>query len=226
MNVLIGYTGFIGSSLNQNQFHLKLNSKNWQDISEPIEADRVVITAPSGLKYKANQNPIEDLCNCLQLFQQIATHFKSIKELILISTNDALNPDTAYGTNRRYLKDLLLGYCNNLHISMYIFYLGMTFGSKAKKGMVYDFLHGNFNYYNGGTYQLYPVRHLEQDIQHCIDNNIHEALLSSEPIKTSEIKALWNVKDTHKSKINYNYKALGVPLLSKQTILQEIKWIM
>ena len=49
MNVLIGYTGFIGSSLNQDQFNLKINSKNWDSISEPIDVDKLVIAAPSGL---------------------------------------------------------------------------------------------------------------------------------------------------------------------------------
>ena len=65
MNVLIGYTGFIGSSLNQEQYHLKLNSKNWDSISEPIEAGKLVIAAPSSVKYLANRDPLTDLDNCL-----------------------------------------------------------------------------------------------------------------------------------------------------------------
>ena len=67
MNVLIGYTGFIGSSLNQDQFDLKLNSENWNSISEPIEADKLVIAAPSGVKYLANKDPLQDLDSCLTL---------------------------------------------------------------------------------------------------------------------------------------------------------------
>ena len=59
MNVLIGYTGFIGSSLNQEQYHLKLNSKNWNNISEPIDVDKLVIAAPSGVKYLANRDPLK-----------------------------------------------------------------------------------------------------------------------------------------------------------------------
>ena len=39
VNVLVGNTGFIGSSLNQEQYHLKINSKNWDSISEPIDVD-------------------------------------------------------------------------------------------------------------------------------------------------------------------------------------------
>ena len=222
MNVLIGYTGFIGSSLNQDQFNLKINSKNWDSISEPIDVDKLVIAAPSGVKYLANRDPLKDLDSCLTLASNIIKYFKSIKTMVIISSNDTLNPTTDYGQNRLYFNTLMEEVYRIKHTSLYIMYLGMTFGSKARKGMVYDFLHGNFDYYKGGTYQLYPVRRLEQDIQYCIDNGIHKAMLSSVPIKTSEIKALWNVKDNYQSDICYNYEGFGVPLLDKATILKEI----
>ena len=222
INVLIGYTGFIGSSLNQDQYQLKINSKNWQDISEPIDVDKLVIAAPSGVKYLANRDPLKDLDSCLTLTSNIIIYFKSIKTMVIISSNDTLNSTTDYGQNRLYFNNLMEEVCRIKHTSLYIMYLGMTFGSKARKGMVYDFIHGNFDFYRGGTYQFYPVEHLEQDIQYCIDNGIHKAMLSSVPIKTSEIKALWNVKDNYQSDVCYNYEGFGVPLLDKATILKEI----
>ena len=225
MNALIGYTGFIGSSLNQEQYHLKLNSKNWNSISEPIDVDKLVIAAPSGVKYLANKDPLSDLDNCLSLARNIIKCFKSIKTMVIISSNDTLNPTTDYGQNRLYFNTLMEKVCEKLNTDLYIMYLGMTFGSKARKGMVYDFIHGNFDYYKGGTYQLYPVRRLEQDIQYCVDNGIHKAMLSSVPIKTSEIKALWNVKDNYQSDVCYNYEGFGVPLLDKATILKEINCV-
>ena len=225
MNVLIGYTGFIGSSLNQDQYHLKLNSKNWNSISEPIEVDRLVIAAPSGVKYLANRDPLVDLDNCLSLARNIIKYFKSIKTMVIVSSNDTLNPTTDYGQNRQYFNTLMEKACEKLNTDLYIMYLGMTFGTKAKKGMIYDFIHGNFDYYKGGTYQLYPVRHLDQDIQYCIDNKVHRAMLSSVPIKTSEIKALWNVKDNYQSDVCYNYEGFGVPLLDKATILKEVNHV-
>ena len=225
MNVLIGYTGFIGSSLNQDQYQLKINSKNWDSISEPIDVDKLVIAAPSGVKYLANREPLNDLDKCLSLVRNIIKYFKSIKTMVIISSNDTLNPTTDYGQNRLYFNTLMEKVCEKLNTDLYIMYLGMTSGSKARKGMVYDFIHGNFDYYKGGTYQLYPVKHLDQDIQHCIDHGIHKAMLSSVPIKTSEIKALWNVKDNYQNDINYNYEGFGVPLLDKATILKEIEWI-
>lgn len=225
MNVLIGYTGFIGSSLNQEQYQIKINSKNWKDISEPIEADRLVIAAPSGVKYLANRDPLKDLDNCLSLARNIIKYFKSIKTMVIVSSNDTLNPTTDYGQNRLYFNTLMEKVCEKLNTDLYIMYLGMTFGSKARKGMVYDFMHGNFEFYKGGTYQLYPVRRLDQDIQYCIDNKIHKAMLSSVPIKTSEIKALWNIKDNYQSAVCYNFEGFGVPLIDKVTILKEIQQI-
>ena len=225
MNVLIGYTGFIGSSLNQEQYQLKINSKNWDSISEPIDVDKLVIAAPSGVKYLANKDPLKDLDNCLALASNIIKYFKNIKTMVIISSNDTINPTTDYGCNRQYFNNLMEEVCRIKHTSLYIMYLGMTFGSKARKGMVYDFLHGNFDYYKGGTYQLYPVRRLEQDIQYCIDNKIHRAMLSSVPIKTSEIKALWNVKDNYQSDVCYNYEGFGISLLDKATILKEINCV-
>ena len=225
VNVLIGNTGFIGSSLNQDQYQLKLNSKNWDSISEPMDVDKLVIAAPSGVKYLANRDPLKDLDSCLTLARNIIKYFKSIKTMVIISSNDTLNPTTDYGQNRQYFNTLMEEVCRIKHTDLYIMYLGMTFGSKARKGMVYDFMHGNFDYYKGGIYQLYPVRHLDQDIQHCIDNKIHKAMLSSVPIRTSEIKALWNVKDNYQSDVCYNYEGFGVPLLDKATILKEIEWM-
>ena len=190
MNVLIGYTGFIGSSLNQEQYHLKLNSKNWDSISEPIDVDKLVIAAPSGVKYLANRDPLKDLDSCLTLASNIIKYFKSIKTMVIISSNDTLNPTTDYGQNRQYFNTLMEKVCEKLNTDLYIMYLGMTFGSKARKGMVYDFMHGNFDYYKGGTYQLYPVRHLEHDIQYCIDNKIHRVnyyLLKSSIVNLNSI---------------------------------------
>ena len=62
-------------------------------------------------------------------------------------------------------------------------------------------------------------------LSHCIDNGIHKAMLASVPIKTAEVKTLWNVKDNYQSEVNYNFKGFGVPLIDKVTILKEIQWI-
>lgn len=224
MNVLIGCNGFIGSSLNQDYFNLRISSKDWDSISDnSISANEVIITAPSGLKYKVNQDPEKDLQNIKELVQIIKNKFKSIRKIILISSNDSILLTSEYGKNRKYFNDLLEKYCFENKIELYIFYLGMTFGKNAKKGMVFDFLNGNFDYYKGGIYQLYPVSRLSDDIRYCVKNNIHKALLCSEPIETSEVKALFGISENASSDIRYSLKSFGMPEISKDEIFECIK---
>lgn len=224
MNVLIGHTGFIGSSLNQNYFNLRISSKDWKNIAnKSISADEVVITAPSGLKWKANQDPEKDLQNIKELVYNIKNKFKSIRRLILVSSNDTILLTSEYGKNRKYFNDLLEKYCTENKIELFIFYLGMTFGKNAKKGMVFDFLNGNFDYYKGGVYQLYPVSRLEKDIDHCVKNNIRRALFCSEPIKTSEVKAIFGITENSSSDVLYEVKPFGIPAISKNEIFGQIE---
>lgn len=221
--VLIGYTGFIGSSLNQNYFNLRISSKDWKNIAnKSISADDVLITAPSGLKYKANQEPEKDLQNIKELVYNIKNKFKSIRRLILVSSNDTILLTSEYGRNRKYFNDLLEKYCAENNIELFIFYLGMTFGKNAKKGMVFDFLNGNFDYYKGGVYQFYPVSRIEQDIDYCIKHNIKRALFCSEPIETSEVKELFGITENSSSDVLYEVKPFGIPAISKDEIFDRI----
>ena len=96
----------------------------------------------------------------------------------------------------------------------------MTFGKNAKKGMVFDFLNGNFDYYKGGVYQLYPVSRLSDDIRYCVKNNIQRALFCSEPIETSAVKALFGISENSLSDVYYKVKPFGIPAISKDEIFK------
>ena len=215
-SALIGYTGFIGSSFKRH-FDYKINSKSI--IEDKIDVSELVVSAPSGLKWKANKEPSEDRLSCKRLYSLITDKFKNVKRIILISSNDTLEPTCPYGKNRKVLNDLLEKYCSENKIELFIFYLGMTFGKNAKKGMVYDFLNGNFDYYSGGVYQLYPVSRIERDIDYCVKNNIQRALFCSEPIKTSEVKALFGITENSLSDVSYKVKPFGIPAIKKSEIL-------
>ena len=220
-SALIGYTGFIGSSFKRH-FDLKLNSKSSIEEIKEINVDELYVCAPSGVKWKANQNPESDSESCKNLLLLIK-NFKSIKRIVLVSTNDALNPSCPYGENRKEFNDSLEKYCNENQIELFIFYLGMTFGKNARKGMVFDFLNGNFDYYSGGVYQLYPVSRIEQDIDYCVKNNIQRALFCSEPIKTSEVKALFGITENSLSDVSYKVEPFGIPAISKDEIFRQIE---
>ena len=219
-SALIGYTGFIGSSFKRH-FEYKINSKTV--LEDKISVSELVICAPSGLKWKANKQHSEDRLSCKRLYSLIKDKFKNLKRIILISSNDTLKPTCPYGENRKEFNDLLEKYCFENNIELFIFYLGMTFGKNAKKGMVFDFLNGNFDYYSGGVYQLYPVSRIEQDIEYCVKNNIQRALFCSEPIETSEVKELFGITENSLSGVSYKVKPFGIPAISKDEIFGHIE---
>lgn len=142
-SALIGYTGFIGSSLKRH-FDLKLNSKSSIEEIKEINVDELYVCAPSGVKWKANRQPSEDRLSCKKLYSLITDKFKNLKRIILISSNDTLEPTCPYGENRKEFNDSLEKYCNENQIELFIFYLGMTFGKNARKGMVFDFFERKF----------------------------------------------------------------------------------
>ena len=223
LNVLIGHTGFIGSSLTQGLYDLKINSKVVLAYGTP--ANIITIAAPSGVKYLANKDPEKDAMSCMSLLTTVKK-FTGTKKIFLISTIDALcNTDEPYGKNRALLVQSLKDYCNAKNIELYVFYLGMTYGPNARKGMIYDFQHNDARFYSTGSYQLYNVEWLENDMNLCMDKGIHEAVLSYEPIKVEEVAKVMGVslKDAPKAGgAKYKVKALGLPLIKKAKVLKSL----
>ena len=81
---LIGYTGFVGSNLNQqNKFDDVYNSKNIQDI-EGKDYDLVVSAANKAEMWRINQEPEQDLKEINEFISHIGK--ATIKKLVLIST--------------------------------------------------------------------------------------------------------------------------------------------
>ena len=115
-SALIGYTGFIGSSFKRH-FDYKINSKTV--LEKKIDVSELVICAPSGLKWKANKQPSEDRLSCKKLYSLITDKFENLKRIILISSNDTLEPTCPYGENRKEFNDLLEKYCNENKIELY-----------------------------------------------------------------------------------------------------------
>lgn len=145
---IIGYTGFVGSNLiNQNKFDLFYNSSNISEI-DGKELDLLVIAAPSAVKWKANQEPEQDL----QMIDDLISHLKKVKakKVIQISTVDIyknpINVDEnteieteglhPYGKNRFYLEEFIRKQFTN-HL---VVRLPALFGEGLKKNFIYDLL--------------------------------------------------------------------------------------
>ena len=148
MNVLVGYTGFVGSNIyNKGEFDAVYNSKNIRD-GYGTNPDLLIYAGLRAEKYLANSAPEKDM----ELIRQAEENITCIapKKLVLISTIDVFKVpngvdentpiDTenlhAYGYNRYQLECWVRkNYPNALIIR-----LPGLFGKNIKKNFIYDFL--------------------------------------------------------------------------------------
>ena len=148
MNVLVGYTGFVGSNIYaKGQFDYVFNSSNIQD-SYGLNPDLLIYAGLRAEKYLANNFPEKDM----ELILQAEENIRKIapKKLVLISTVDVLkNPlyadeniviETeglqAYGYNR-YQLEL---WVREHYPDALIVRLPGLFGINIKKNFIYDYI--------------------------------------------------------------------------------------
>jgi len=149
MDILIGYTGFVGSNLRmQHKFDRVFNSSN---IAEAfgIKPDLCVYSGIRAEKFLANTNPkadMESIENAIENIKRI-----NPERLVLISTievydtphecdeNTIINEDELlpYGYNRRQLEKWCEANIENCHILR----LPNLFGANLKKNFLYDMVH-------------------------------------------------------------------------------------
>jgi len=196
-NCLIGHTGFVGSNLlRQISFDAFYNSSNITAIKER-NFDLVVCAGVSAVKWKANQNPEEDLANINVLINNL----KEIEAnyFILISTVDVyknpvnVNEDTVidpeqvdpYGRHRYYVEKFIKEKFNN-HL---IIRLPALFGSGLKKNFIYDLIHNNCLHLTHceSAFQFYNLDNLWQDTQIAIKNSLSLVNFVTEPVMAKEI---------------------------------------
>ena len=149
MNVLVGYTGFVGSNLYQyGQFDRVFNSKNIEE-AYGLQPDLLVYAGLRAEKYLANHEPEKDM----ELILQAEKNIDRIapKKIVLISTIDVFkNPvnvdettliDTEglhpYGYNRYQLEC----WVRKHYPDALIIRLPALFGINLKKNFIYDFIH-------------------------------------------------------------------------------------
>lgn len=148
MNVLVGYTGFVGSNLYEKGiFDAAYNSKNIQEAYD-TSPELLIYAGLRAEKYLANSNPSKDM----ELIIEAEENIRKInpRKLVLISTIDVFkNPfgvdektdiDTdglhAYGYNR-YQLEL---WVRDHYRDALIIRLPGLFGKNIKKNFIYDFI--------------------------------------------------------------------------------------
>ena len=196
-NALIGFTGFVGSTLlKQTAFEGLYRSFNIGEI-EGKSFDTVVCAAAPAQKWIANREPeadrvtIEGLIGSLKLFH--------CKTFILISTVDVFkNPigvdektavdETglhAYGLHRRLLEKFVENHFSNYLIVS----LPGIVGPGLRKNVIFDFLNGNNLHAieSRGIFQFYPMVNLWYDIQVALDAGLRLVHLTAAPLSVADV---------------------------------------
>ena len=195
-NALIGFSGFVGSNLvQQTEFDDLYNSKNIEMIDGKTY-DLLICAGAPAEKWKANQDPEQDLANLNYLMNCLDN--VSAKQAILISTIDvypnpyevdeetAIDPAFAnpYGKHRFFLERFFAERFETLIIR-----LPGLFGYGLKKNAVYDFLHNNRLEYicPQSTFQFYDLNNLWRDIQTCLQHRLNIVNFATEPTSISAV---------------------------------------
>jgi hypothetical protein len=197
-SALIGFTGFVGSTLLREQaFDALFNSQNISEI-RGRHFSTVVCAGVSAVKWWANKNPEADKSAIESLRQNIDTieadHF------ILISTVDVYpNPvevteddipdheqSQPYGRHRRELEiwvDERFDKCTVIR-------LPGLFGHGLKKNLIFDLIHGNqtSSVSKNGVLQWYPMERFSSDLERIVASGINLVNISPVPLSTQHIK--------------------------------------
>ena len=197
-NALIGYTGFVGSTLlRQGSFDALYNSKNIEDI-EGRAFDTLVFAGAQAKKWWANLHPEEDKAG----IDRALNALQSVKaaHAVLISTVDVLpleaptanedltiDPATlhAYGRHRIELEHAF----KERFETLVIVRLPGLFGEGLKKNVVYDLLNNNqIEKINpASSFQYYDLTRLTDDIRIAQSENLSLVHLFTEPVATAQI---------------------------------------
>lgn len=196
-DALIGYSGFVGSTLlRQRDFSELYRSTNISEI-EGREFDLVIAAAAPAQKWVANSNPFNDqkaVDKLISSLQQVKA-----KKFVLVSTVDVfslpidvderssinsftLNP---YGYNRRRLEVFV----QQTFKDPLIVRLPGLVGTGLKKNIIYDLVHNNQveKIDTRNIFQFYPMSNLWRDIEISLKHRLETVHLSAEPISVSEI---------------------------------------
>lgn len=196
-SALIGYSGFVGSTLlKQAHFPARFRSTNIHEI-ENSGFDVVVCAGAPAQKWIANRDPADDR----KKIDSLVNHLRTIKckKFILISTVDVFKEPVgvdestpvdesglhAYGLHRRLLEKFV-----EQHFPSYLIArLPGLVGPGLRKNVIFDFLNNNNLHAieSRGVFQFYPMVNLWYDIQRALETGLSLVHLTAEPISVADV---------------------------------------
>jgi hypothetical protein len=196
-NGLIGFSGFVGSTLmRQARFDALYRSTNIHEI-EGRSFDTLVCAGASAQKWIANREPDADR----EKIEKLIDHLRTVRcqTFVLISTVDVFHTPIgvdedspvdevglhAYGMNRRLLECFVEDFFPR-HL---IVRLPGLIGPGLRKNVIYDFLHQNNlpAIDSRGLFQFYPMVNLACDIQTALSAGLDLIHLCAEPVTVADI---------------------------------------
>ena len=234
INGLIGYSGFVGSTLlKQVHFSEVYRSTNIHEIDNR-EFDLVVCAGAPAQKWIANRDPADDRKKIDSMINRLRTI--KCKTFILISTVDVFKEPIGidestpveesdlhpYGLHRRLLEKFVEQNFSNYLIVR----LPGLVGPGLRKNVIFDFLNNNNLHAieSRGVFQFYPVVNLWMDIQVALANSLKLVHLTAEPISVADIAGKGfglNFKHTLKnSPAHYNMRSIHSALFAGQNSYQ------
>jgi hypothetical protein len=196
-DALIGYTGYIGSTLlRQKRFQFLYRSTNISEISH-TSVDLVVCAGAPAQKWIANREPDTDR----ETIERLIQHLEMIKcrTFVLISTVDVfkipvrVNERTSvdeeglhpYGKHRRLLERFVEA---EFPQSLIVRLPGVV-GPGLRKNAVFDLLNeNNLDAVDSrGIFQFYPMVNLWYDIGIALEAGLELVHFTSEPISVAEL---------------------------------------
>lgn len=196
-NALIGFTGFVGSTLlRQTRFDALFNSRNIHEM-DGREFDVVVCAGAPAQKWIANQDPAADL----EKIQVLIAHLRTMrcKRFLLISTVDVFQrpidvdeaspvPEDglhAYGLHRRYLERFV-----EEHFPQHLVVrLPGLVGPGLRKNVIFDLhnRHGLHAVESRARFQFYPMVNLWPDIATALRAGLKLIHLTAAPVTVTQI---------------------------------------
>lgn len=194
---LMGYTGFVGSTLlRQTRFDRLYRSTDVKKI-DGQEFDCLVCAAAPAQKWIAKKHPAADRENIGLLVERLAR--VTCRKFVLISTVDVFKNPVAvdedsdaddpmngpYGLHRRGLERFVE---QNFSDHLIVRLPGLV-GPGLRKNIIYDIRHGNNTpaIDSRGIFQFYPMINLWFDIKTALQNELKLVHLTAEPVCVEDL---------------------------------------
>lgn len=219
MRILIGSTGFVGSSLaRQSRFDLAVHRPDLDRI-RGLAAEQVVCAGLPAAKYLANAEPETDWRNVTRVAGALAE--VDTADVVLISTVDVYGSPVgvdearapsydgpqAYGRNRAWFEAFVRAHAPRHTVLR----LPALFGAGLKKNLVFDLLEGREDQWSGvnarSTFQFVDVGAVWSYVALARDRGISLLNLATEPVPAQAVADLFGVTlGTDRPEVHYDVR--------------------